>query len=100
MIWEIIRAETTRPEIGYEVVEVNEDTLDVEIAFRIKAEMHKWSRDRNGDLNGNEKGIVYCLPKKWAEDLCRFLNAQLGEDICDIYHADLSTEVRTAVYRE
>ena len=74
-VWEVIRAETTRPEIGYEVVEVNEeeDSLDVEIAFRIKKEMRKWSRDRNGDLNGNERGIVYCLQKDWAKDLCKFL---------------------------
>ena len=102
VIWEVVRAETMRPEIGYEVVEVDEeeDTLDVEIAFRIKAEMRKWSRNERGELNGNERGIVYCLQKKWAEDLCKFLNAELGEDICDVYHADLSTEVRAAVYRE
>lgn len=101
-VWEVIRAETMRPEIGYEIVEVDEEenTLDVEIAFRVKAELRKWSRDRNGNLNGNERGIIYCLQKEWAEDLCRFLNAELGEDICDIYHADLSTEKRAAVYRE
>jgi len=101
-VWEVIRAETTRPEIGYEVVEVNEeeDNLDTEIAFRIKKEMRKWSRDRNGDLNGNERGIVYCLQKHWAEDLCEFLNKEMGDDICDIYHADLSKEARAAVYRE
>jgi superfamily II DNA helicase RecQ len=101
-VWEVVRAETTRPEIGYEVVEVNEeeDNLDVEIAFRIKKEMRKWSRGRNGELNGNERGIVYCLQKDWAKDLCKFLNAEIGEEICDVYHADLSKEVRTAVYQE
>jgi RecQ family ATP-dependent DNA helicase len=101
-VWEVIRAETTRPEIGYEVVEVNEEEfkLDVEIAFRIKKEMREWSRDRNGVLNGNERGIVYCLQKDWAKDLCEFLNKEMGEDICDVYHADLSKEVRMAVYRE
>lgn len=101
-VWDVIRAETTRPKIGYEVVEVNEeeDNLDVEIAFRIKKEMRKWSRDRNGDLNGNERGIVYCLQKEWAKDLCKFLNAEIGEDICDVYHADLSKEVCMAVYQE
>ena len=52
------------------MVEVNEeeDKLDVEIAFRIK--MRKWSRDRNGDLNGDERGIVYYLQKDWVKDLC------------------------------
>jgi len=101
-VWEVIRAETTRPEIGYEVMEVNEeeDDLNVEIAFRIKKEMRKWSRGRNGELNGNERGIVYCLQKDWTKDLCKFLNAEIGEEICDVYHADLSKEVRTAVYRE
>ena len=100
-VWEVVRAETTRREIGYEVVEVNEgDELDVEIAFRIKKEMQSWSRNRNGDLNGDERGIVYCLQKGWAKDLCQFLNKELGEEICDVYHADLSKEVRTAVYRE
>ena len=51
VVWEVVRAETRRREIEYEMVEVNEeeDTLDVEIAFRIKKEMRKWSRDRNGD---------------------------------------------------
>lgn len=54
-IWEVIRAETTRPEIGYEIVEANEEEeeLDIKIAFRIKKEMRKWSRGRNGELNGN-----------------------------------------------
>jgi len=101
-VWDVIRAETTRPEIGYEIVEVNEeeDNLDVEMAFRIKKEMREWSRDRNGVLNGNERGIVYCLQKEWAEDLCKFLNKEMEDDICDIYHADLSKEVRTAVYQE
>jgi len=101
-VWEVIRAETMRPEIGYEVVEVDEEenTLDAEIALRVKAEMRKWSRDAVGNLNGNERGIIYCLQKEWAKDLCRFLNAELGEDICDVYHADLSAERRAAVYRE
>ena len=80
--------------------EAEEDSLDVEIGFRIKGEMGKWSRDRNGNLNGNERGIVYCLQKDWAKELCQFLNAELGEDICDVYHADLSPERRKAVYRE
>jgi len=50
--------------------EANEgdDELDVEIAFRIMKEMRSWSRNRNGDLNRDERGIVYCLQK----DLCRF----------------------------
>ena len=101
-VWEVVRAETTRLEIGYEVVEVNEEdtTVDIEIAFRIKAEMRKWSRDQTGELNGNERGIVYCLQKEWAKDLCQFLNAELGDEMCDVYHADLSKEIRSAVYQE
>jgi len=96
VIWEIVRADTMRPEIGYEVIEVDEEenALDIEIAFRIKSEMRKWSGDNN------ERGIVYCLQKKWAEELCKFLNAELGEDMCGIYHADLDEEVRAAVYQE
>ena len=84
------------------MMEVNEeeDDLNVEIAFRIKKEMRKWSRGRNEELNENERGIVYCLQKDWTKDLCKFLNAEIGEEICDVYHADLSKEVRTAVYRE
>jgi superfamily II DNA helicase RecQ len=42
------------------------------------------------DLNGEERWIVYCLQKGWAKDLCEFLNKELGEEICEIYHADLS----------
>lgn len=101
-IWEVVRADTTRREIGYEVVEVDEeeDSLDVEITFRIKAEMRKWARDGNGELNGNESGIVYCLQKEWADDLCAFLNVELGEHMCGVYHADLSKEVRAAIYKE
>ena len=39
----MVRAETTRLEIEYEVMKVNEEdtTVDIEIAFRIKAEMRK-----------------------------------------------------------
>jgi superfamily II DNA helicase RecQ len=101
-VWEVIRAETTRREIGYEVVEVDdkEDELDIEIRFRIKKEMRQWSRDARGELNGKERGIVYCLQKEWAEDLCNFINAEMGEEICAVYHANLSKEKRTAVYRE
>ena len=43
---------------------------------------------------------MYCLQKKRAEDLCKFLNAELGENICDIYHRALSTEARKAIYQE
>ena len=40
VIWQVVGAETTRREIGYEVVEVNEeDELDIEIALRINKEM-------------------------------------------------------------
>ena len=41
-VWEVIRAETTRREIDYEMMEMNEEEvqLDIEIAFRIK-EMRK-----------------------------------------------------------
>lgn len=91
----------TRRENGYEVVEVNEeDELDVEIGSRIKKKMRSWSRSRIVDLTGDERGIFYCLQKDWAKDKCQFLNKELGEEICDVYHADLSKEVRTAVYRE
>ena len=101
-VWEVIRAETTRPEIGYEVVEVNEDNdiLDAAIASRIKEEMRKWSRASNGELNGNERGIVYCLTQDWANELCNYLNATLGNNICGVYHADLSKEQRIAIYQE
>ena len=94
-VWEVIRAQTTRPEIGYEVIEVEDDEdgeLDIEIAFRVKEELRKC-----GD---KDRGIVYCLQKKWAEKLKDFLNAELGDEVCDIYHANLSKEVREAVYEE
>src|SRR5262245_60763159 len=41
---------------------------------------------------------MYCLQKEWAEELCRSLNVELGEDMCEVYHADLSKEVRMARY--
>ena len=34
-----------------------------------------------------------------ARDLKDFLNAELGEDVCDVYHMDLGKEVCSAVYR-
>jgi superfamily II DNA helicase RecQ len=62
--WQVVRPETTRKEIGYEVIEVDEEEnpLDVEIAFRVKAEMERWRY-------GKETGIIYCLRRNWAEDL-------------------------------
>ena len=93
--WQVVRAETSRREIGYEVVEVNEeeDELDIEIGFRVKAEMRKW-------VHGNERGIIYCLQKDWAEELKVFMNGELGEDICEVYHADMDKDQRAAVYLE
>lgn len=101
-VWEVVRAETTRPEIGYEVMEVDDEEiqLNIEIVSRIKKEMRQWSRDKKGELNGKERGIVYCLQTEWAEELCKFINAKMGKEICAIYHANLSKEVRSAVYQE
>jgi hypothetical protein len=48
------RAQTTRLEIGYEVIEVEDDEdgeLDIEIAFRVKEELRK--------CEVKDRGMVY-----------------------------------------
>jgi len=100
-VWDLIRAQTVRKEIGYEVVEVSEeDDVDIEIGLRLRTELRGWSKGSTGELNGGERAIVYCLQQQWADKLCRFLNEELGDSICEVYHANLSAEVRLSRYNE
>lgn len=33
--------------------------------------------------------IIYCLQRKWAEELARFINDQAGWVLCDSYHTEI-----------
>ncbi len=91
-----------RLKIDYKIIKINEkeNKLNIKIIFRIKKKMWKWLRKRNDKLNENEREIIYYLQKNWIKNLYKFLNTEMSEKICDIYHMNLSKKIHIIIYQK
>lgn len=92
----VVRKRGERLELKYRVstlsTEANErGDLDREVANILQS--------RLGKFGENDRAIVYCLKRKWAEELTEFLNGELGENVCGTYHADMELEDRQEIYK-
>jgi superfamily II DNA or RNA helicase len=67
------------------------EDLDMEVANLLQARLSGFEDD--------DRAIVYCLERKWAEEVTGFLNGELGEEVCGTYHAEMELEQRRAIYR-
>jgi len=92
---QVVRRRGERLELKYKVstlMEAKERAdLDREVAKILRSRLVKF-----GD---NDRAIVYCLKRKWAEELTQFLNSELGMDVCGTYHADMELEDRQKIYK-
>ena len=94
--------EIMRLKIRYEIMKMNEkeNKLNIEMIFRIKKKMWEWFRDKNKNLNENEREIIYYLQKDWIRDLYEFLNKEMRENIYNVYYINLDKKVWIIIYRE
>jgi superfamily II DNA or RNA helicase len=91
-----VRKRTERSELKYSVLQLpkeesSREDLDMKVANLLQA--------RLSDFEENDRAIVYCLERKWAEEVSEFLNWQLGDEVCGTYHAEMELEKRRGIYR-
>jgi superfamily II DNA or RNA helicase len=91
---EVIRALTSRAEIRYRVIELEDDRSEEDMVFDISS----ITRALIDNLNSGGRGIVYCLSKQWAKDIRDRINSDAGEYVAEIYHAGQSAEEREWIY--
>ena len=92
----VVRQKGERLELRYRVLRPlmernGKKDLDLEVA--------KILRSKLAEFGENDRAIVYCLKRKWAEDLTKLLNEELKEDVCGTYHADMELEERQEIYK-
>ena len=52
---------------------------------------------RLSGFENNDRAIVYCLERKWAEEVTGFLNGELGKEGCGTHHAEIDLESRAEI---
>jgi RecQ family ATP-dependent DNA helicase len=93
---EVIRKSSERLELKYKVLTLptgsnGREKLDQKVAQVLRSKFEEFEE--------NDRAIVYCLQRDWAEDLTVFLNAELQEEICGTYHAEMEPGERQQVYQ-
>ena len=92
--WHVIRKRAERPEIKYRV----EILSEARSRRDLNREVGKLLRSKLPDFKDDDRVIIYCLQKDWAEDLARYLNDKFGEELCGIYHAKMDISERRKIY--
>jgi superfamily II DNA helicase RecQ len=91
--WKVIRKIEDRREIDYCVWNAGRQV-------KTKAEYDKvfigLVSELYGSFESEDRGIIYCLETKWAEQLALQLSSHFGIDFCIPYHAKMDKERRTA----
>jgi len=90
----VMRKRGERLELKYRIstLEANErGDLNREVANILQSRLSKFGE--------NDRAIVYCLKRKWTEELTKFLNGELEENVCGTYHADMELEDRQDIYK-
>lgn len=90
----VIRQRGERLELRYRVLRVPMEKKRVDLDM----EVAKILRGKLTEFGENDRAIVYCLKRRWAEDLAEFLNEELGEDVCGTYHAEMELKERREIY--
>ena len=90
----MIRKRGERPEIKYRV----EILSEVRSRRDLNREVGKLLRSKLLEFEDDEKVIIYCLQKDWAEDLVKYLNDKFGKEVCGIYHAKMKISERRSIY--
>jgi superfamily II DNA helicase RecQ len=93
--WKRVRRIEDRAELRYKVIKVSEDVKEKRDLDR---EVAKLLREKLKDFEEDERAIVYCLQREWAEELAGYLNEKWGEEICGVYHANKDVMERREVY--
>jgi len=92
----VIRQRGERGELKYKVITLpmegkDRDDMDMEVATILKSRLNRFD---DGD-----RAIVYCLKRKWAEELMAFLKEQLGDEVCGTYRAEMDEKERDEIYK-
>ena len=90
---QVIRRIEDRKELMYSVQYVDKDVntledLNLIIENYLRRQIQRWE--------AKDRGIVYCLRREWAEQLCESIN-RTGERICAVYHARMESADRRKV---
>jgi len=92
--WKVIRNERERPEIKYKV----EILAEARSIRDLNREVGKLLRSKLPEFEDDDRAIVYCLQREWAEDLAKYLNEKFSEEVCMTYHAKMDISERREAY--
>jgi len=86
-----------RKELKYSVQDIDDKVRSFKdmnsIIGRCFGEMlNTWTKD--------DRGLIYCLQREWAEDLSKYINEQLKVKICGVYHAKMDSKERREILKE
>jgi superfamily II DNA helicase RecQ len=92
----VIRQISERVELKYKVITLpmegnDKEDMDIEVGTILESKLEEFEE--------NDRAIIYCLKRKWAEELALFLNTQLEEKVCGTYHADMEEEEREEIFK-
>jgi superfamily II DNA helicase RecQ len=93
--WKRVRRIEDRAELRYRVIKVSKDVKEKRDLDR---EVGKLLREKLPDFEEDDRAIVYCLQREWAEELAGYLNEKWGDEICGVYHANMDLMERREVY--
>ena len=93
----VVRKKSERRELCYKVMELGSEAKD-----RRDLDMAVWRvlQSKLREMGDEERVIIYCLQRKWAEELARFINDQAGWELSQSYHADMEFRDRQKVYAD
>jgi RecQ family ATP-dependent DNA helicase len=92
----VVRKRSERNELYYRVMTLAEGSKRADLDKKVSEIVRK----RVEHLKKDERIIVYCLQRKWAEELTRLINAEAGRELCGTYHADMEREDRQDAYKD
>src|SRR5437762_12348274 len=94
--WEKVRMKgLDRPELKYWVKDVSDRVTSI---HRLNKEIKRVLKSKMENFEDGDRAIIYCLQRKWAEELATFLNKEFGEEICGTYHAKMDRAQRGEVF--
>lgn len=92
--WQVIRKRAERPEIKYCVEILSEarsmDDLNRAVGKLLESKFRSFEND--------DRAIIYCLQREWAEELAKMLNERFHQEICMTYHAKMDIAMRRESY--
>ncbi len=93
--WKKVRRMEERAELRYKVMKLSKDVKERRDLDR---EVGKLLREKLEGFEEDDRAIVYCLQREWAEELAKYLNEKWGDEMCGVYHANMDLMERREVY--